>query len=91
VYEDSLVLGESTEPQDARASRRAFSPTALVFLVVFGANGLCRTFAPSALVKYGKPDEQYMFAVNVLSATAYTYFVLIYAVPRGTIAFNSYV
>ncbi|KAH8109835.1 hypothetical protein DFH11DRAFT_890063, partial [Phellopilus nigrolimitatus] len=90
-----IVLGTSAEPQDTHASRRAFTPTALVvFLTIFGANGLCwsrRTFAPSALIKYVKPDEQHTLADKVLSATACTYFILIYTVQMGTIAFNLYV
>ncbi|KAH8109228.1 hypothetical protein DFH11DRAFT_1629525 [Phellopilus nigrolimitatus] len=37
-----LVPGVSNEPEDVYASRRAFTPPALlVFLAVFGANGLC--------------------------------------------------
>ncbi|KAH8101667.1 hypothetical protein DFH11DRAFT_1885305 [Phellopilus nigrolimitatus] len=43
VYENSLVFGASTEPQDTHASPRAFAPPVLVvFLAVLEANGLCR-------------------------------------------------
>ncbi|KAH8106464.1 hypothetical protein DFH11DRAFT_1639832 [Phellopilus nigrolimitatus] len=82
-------------PGDAYTRWRALAPAPLLyFLAVFGAKGLCRSrrpFDPSALINYGKLHEPYMRAADVLSATASTYFGLIYTFQRGTITLSSYV
>ncbi|KAH8109808.1 hypothetical protein DFH11DRAFT_1547909 [Phellopilus nigrolimitatus] len=64
-----ILLDATVEPQDAHASRRASAPTALVvFPTVFCTNGRFRSrrmFAPSALIKYGKPAKILYIATTI--------------------------